>query len=104
MSQASRFQDKSSQDQDEPDLFHLNSDMHESTDFSPAEIGGDVFVYAKHGKSKLLALWSLDQLIRSNQNLREMDPVRARDIEQYVVPPGGVQKGLFNKSVLVNVL
>ena len=63
----------------------------------------DVFVYGKHGKSRHLALWSLDDLVKSNGNLYELDPERAKDIEHYMIPDEGVEGGLRGWLVLVDV-
>ncbi|KAF1394097.1 hypothetical protein PFLUV_G00022960 [Perca fluviatilis] len=62
----------------------------------------EVYILAKQGKSLHYQLWSLDSVAQSNQQLRKMDPHRANDGTQYVVPQGGVEAGLAGKAVLLH--
>ncbi|XP_056296291.1 actin maturation protease [Pseudoliparis swirei] len=62
----------------------------------------EVFVLAKQGKSLRYQLWSLDSIARSNEQLRTMDPQRASDGTQYVVPQGGVEAGLAGRAVMLH--
>ncbi|CAJ1065376.1 UPF0692 protein C19orf54 homolog [Xyrichtys novacula] len=62
----------------------------------------EVHVLAKQGKSLRYQLWSLDTVAQSNEQLRTMDPLRANDGTQYVVPAGGVEAGLAGKAVLLH--
>ncbi|XP_041668788.1 UPF0692 protein C19orf54 homolog [Cheilinus undulatus] len=71
---------------------------------SPCPFGAvvkEVYILAKQGKSLRYQLWSLDSVAQSNKQLRTMDPQRANDGTQYVVPPGGVEAGLAGKAVLL---
>ncbi|XP_078480458.1 actin maturation protease [Lampetra planeri] len=62
----------------------------------------EVYVLAKQGKSLRYQLWSLDSVAQSNGQLKTMDPQRARDGTQYVVPVGGVEVGLAGQAVLLH--
>ncbi|XP_029301584.1 actin maturation protease [Cottoperca gobio] len=62
----------------------------------------EVYVLAKQGKSLRYQLWNLDSVAQSNEQLRTMDPQRAKDGTQYVVPQGGVQAGLAGQAVLLH--
>ncbi|XP_069004276.1 actin maturation protease [Embiotoca jacksoni] len=62
----------------------------------------EVYILAKQGKSLRYQLWSLDSVAQSNEQLRMMDPQRANDGTQYVVPQGGVEAGLAGQAVLVH--
>ncbi|KAM8902829.1 actin maturation protease isoform 2-T2 [Spinachia spinachia] len=62
----------------------------------------EVYVLAKQGKSLRYQLWSLDSIAKSNEQLRTMDPKRASDGTQYVVPLGGVEAGLAGRVVLLH--
>ncbi len=62
----------------------------------------EVYVLAKQGKSLRYQLWSLDSVAQSNGQLRTMDPQRANDGTQYVVPHGGVEAGLAGQAVLLH--
>lgn len=62
----------------------------------------EVYVLAKQGKSLRYQLWSLDSIAESNEQLRTMDPKRANDGTQYVVPLGGVEAGLAGRVVMLH--
>ncbi|XP_038162258.1 UPF0692 protein C19orf54 homolog [Cyprinodon tularosa] len=62
----------------------------------------EVHILAKQGKSLRYQLWSLDSVAQSNRQLREIDPLRAKDGKQYVVPEGGVEAGLAGQAVLLH--
>lgn len=81
--------------------------LHLATDSSsPCPVGSttvkEVHILAKQGKSLRYQLWSLDSVAQSNQQLRTMDPQRANDGTQYVVPRGGVEAGLAGQAVLLH--
>ncbi len=61
-----------------------------------------VYVYGHQGKSKHTGIWPLDDLLASNANLREMDPERAKEGHDYVVPSGGIRSGLCGRIVHVS--
>ncbi|XP_068440368.1 actin maturation protease isoform X2 [Clinocottus analis] len=62
----------------------------------------EVYVLAKQGKSLRYQLWSLDSVAQSNGQLRTMDPQRAGDGTQYVVPQGGLESGLAGRAVMLH--
>jgi len=57
------------------------------------------FLYGKQGKSMHLKLWDFEAVCRSNENLVEMDS--KRDQSQFVLPEGGVERGLCNQTVFI---
>ncbi|XP_067102264.1 actin maturation protease [Osmerus mordax] len=61
----------------------------------------EAYILAKQGKSLRYQLWSLDSLAQSNDQLREMAPLRAGDGTPYVVPQEGVEAGLSGQVVLL---
>ncbi|XP_029964404.1 actin maturation protease isoform X2 [Salarias fasciatus] len=62
----------------------------------------EVHVLAKQGKSLRYQLWSLDSVAQSNEQLKAMDPQRASDGTQYMVPQGGLEAGLAGQAVLLH--
>lgn len=65
---------------------------------------GNLFVYARQGKSKRIQIWNYDQLCKSNRNLCKVsgkilsDPERA----QMVYPDNGLlDKSLANQFVMI---
>ncbi|XP_053613718.1 actin maturation protease [Plodia interpunctella] len=50
----------------------------------------NVYVLCKHGKSRYLAVWKLDDLDKSNKNLIEFSPKRGGEEWIYILPEGGV--------------
>ncbi|XP_057693975.1 actin maturation protease isoform X2 [Corythoichthys intestinalis] len=63
----------------------------------------EVYILAKQGKSLRYQLWNLDDVIRSNEQLRALDPQRCGDGTMYVLPQGGVEAGLAGQAVLLHV-
>jgi hypothetical protein len=61
----------------------------------------NVYVFAKQGKSKYTGLWSLEDLLKSNDNLVEMDPKVPIEIDNPIVPAGGIRAGLKNKLLFL---
>lgn len=59
-----------------------------------------IYVFARHGKTSHLGLWSLKDLLHSNGNLVEVDPRRSDPLE-HVIPRGGLEEGLRNKVVFI---
>uniref|UniRef100_UPI0037E8DF0A actin maturation protease n=1 Tax=Semicossyphus pulcher TaxID=241346 RepID=UPI0037E8DF0A len=80
---------------------HLASDTSSPCPVSSAA-AKEVYILAKQGKSLRYQLWSLDSVAQSNEQLKTIDPQRANDGTQYVVPPGGVEAGLAGKAVLLH--
>lgn len=67
------------------------------------DTGDQVFVLASHGKSQNVAIWPLETLAQSNQQLLEFSPSRQLEPIDYKLPEGGIQGcyGLNNRCVLV---
>ncbi|KAI5707288.1 hypothetical protein M8J75_016406 [Diaphorina citri] len=59
----------------------------------------EVYLLARQGKSNHIGVWRYSDLSASNANLREIDP--KRNIEDYLLPPGGIQEGLCNQYLLL---
>lgn len=64
----------------------------------------NVYVLCRHGKSRYLATWTLEDLAKSNRNLWEFSPKKQEDGLLYVLPEGGVGgvNGLRNQFLLFN--
>lgn len=65
-----------------------------------------MYVLCKHGKSRYLAAWKLEDLDRSNKNLVEFyAPKRAEELT-YILPAGGIggENGLKDQFVVVDGL
>jgi len=58
-------------------------------------------VFARHGKTSHLGVWSLRDLVESNGNLVEVDPQRSDPLD-YVIPEGGLEEGLRNRVIVVS--
>jgi len=58
-------------------------------------------VLALQGKSRHLSAWLLQDLVDSNENLRQLDPEREASELEYIVPEGGLGKGLCGKAILL---
>lgn len=69
---------------------------------SSEQLNDNVYVLAKHGKSLHLAMWKLNELEKSNQNLFEFSPKRETDEMSYVLPDDGIDgaNGLRNQFIL----
>lgn len=80
---------------------HLPADTDAPCPFGATAVR-EAYILAKQGKSLRYQLWSLDCVARSNEQLRTMDPQRAKDGGQYVVPRGGVEAGLAGQAVLLH--
>lgn len=63
-----------------------------------------IYLLARQGKSRHLALWSYEDLRISNENLVELDPSRAIDGRSYILPIGGVAAGLKGRALLLHGL
>ncbi|XP_045502774.1 UPF0692 protein CG33108 [Colias croceus] len=62
----------------------------------------NTFILARHGKSKFLAAWPLEQLDRSNKNLQEFSPKKQDDGLLYILPEGGMggERGLRDQFLM----
>lgn len=63
----------------------------------------DYYVFARHGKTKNLALWSLRDLAHSNANLVEFCQPIGHPDEVFILPEGGIGgcNGLRCKFIMV---
>ncbi|KAL9952406.1 hypothetical protein ACROYT_G039656 [Oculina patagonica] len=88
------------QDMDVPMLFHASP----SPSFMLPHNCKPQHIYfcAKHGKSNHTAVWSLDSLKSSNENLFELDPSKEKQVESYIVPEEGLRVGLCGKIVVIS--
>ncbi|XP_034833815.1 actin maturation protease [Maniola hyperantus] len=66
----------------------------------------NVYVLCRHGKSRFLAAWTLDELDKSNKNLWEFSPKKQEDGLLYVLPDGGLggENGLRGQFLIFNGL
>ncbi|XP_034663795.1 UPF0692 protein CG33108 [Drosophila subobscura] len=64
------------------------------------------YVLARHGKTRNLAVWSLDDLSESNANLREFAQPKGYPDLEFLQPPGGLggALGLKKRAILINGL
>lgn len=60
---------------------------------------GSVHLIARQSKSRVLGIWEPGDLVRSNNNLLEVD--LKRDQLEYVIPEGGIEAGLCGRMVLL---
>ncbi|XP_074661064.1 actin maturation protease-like [Tubulanus polymorphus] len=93
------------QDEMLPNVFHaeISKDMnYDEKRFALMDYKrSDIYVYAKHGKSKYLDLWNYEQLAASNNNLVEVSGEILQDRDNFVIPIDGVISGLMGRSVLI---
>ncbi|XP_050100475.1 UPF0692 protein CG33108 [Anopheles aquasalis] len=63
----------------------------------------DFYVFARHGKTKNLALWSLPELAKSNGNLVEFCQPAGHPNETFILPEGGMGgcNGLRCKFIMI---
>ena len=91
-------------DSEESYLLHANT-QHEAPSselYQLAKVAGSAYVFAKQGKSVHTHLWSLQQLLESNSNLRELDPQIAAHVQQYKASVASVEQGLCNQLVILH--
>ncbi len=62
----------------------------------------ELHIFARHGKSRYMGLWSWTELKRSNENLLEIDPQRTQPGEYVFPTSGGINEGLCNQIVIVS--
>jgi len=70
-----------------------------------------VFVAARHGKSRRIAMWDWSDLLKSNEQLEEYDLDKLRrdndctsaenDFVEPVIPDGGLSEGLKGKMIFI---
>ncbi|EDV42405.2 uncharacterized protein Dana_GF17032 [Drosophila ananassae] len=70
------------------------------------DIQDKYYVLARHGKTRNLAVWSLETLSQSNANLLEFAQPKGYPENEFLLPPGGIAGplGLNERSILVNGL
>ena len=61
----------------------------------------ELYVFARHGKSRHIGLWSYRDLQQSNGNLMEVGP-RISYPGEYIVPHGGINEGLCSKVLILS--
>ena len=61
----------------------------------------ELYVFARHGKSRHIGLWSYRELNQSNGNLVEVGPQISYPGE-YIVPHGGINEGLCSKVLVLS--
>lgn len=88
-------------DSNVPRLFHAEVDGPVDGVLSKKLLGymENAFVYTMQGKSRRPGVWSLKDLIASNQNLFKVSP--GRNNETYVIPPNGIENELCGKIVIL---
>ena len=59
----------------------------------------DIYLFARHGKSRHLGLWSYSSLVESNANLKEVDP--QRDSGNHVIPTDGISSTLCSLLIIL---
>nr|XP_006815505.1 PREDICTED: UPF0692 protein C19orf54 homolog [Saccoglossus kowalevskii] len=59
------------------------------------------YLFAKHGKSTHLQTWRYDAMENSNKQLTSLDPKIAKEIDNYLIPEGGIKAGLCNQIILL---
>ncbi len=62
----------------------------------------ELYIFARHGKSRYGGLWSWTELKRSNENLLEIDPRRTQPGEYVFPTSGSIIEGLCNQIVIVS--
>lgn len=62
------------------------------------------FLFARHGKTKNLALWPMDILSASNSNLNEYTAPHRYDEYSFQMPVDGIagENGLKNQCIVIN--
>ena len=66
-----------------------------------AEPCGELYLFARQGKSKHIGLWSYKELLQSNRNLVEVGPWMTCS-KDYVIPDGGINKGLCSNVLVLS--
>lgn len=84
-----------------PPLFHAEIESSVDTVLCNKLLSNveNAFVYTMQGKSRRPGVWSLKDLLASNQNLFKVSPVRNN--ETYVIPPNGIENELCGKIVIL---
>lgn len=84
-------------------LLDLDSVIHLTVVYSKCEISFQFYVFARHGKTKNLAIWSIRNLARSNANLEEFCQPVGHPNETFILPEGGIGgcNGLRCKFIMI---
>ena len=107
---AASIRDKGLRDEDLDWLYHIPpsrvsrddvANIYASTSSANHPPTLAIYVYAKQGKSRHTALWSLDSLLSSNANLKEPDPKIAGDPDNWILPSAGITAGLCNQMIFI---
>lgn len=71
--------------------------------FKSSFIFPQFFVFARHGKTKNVAVWSLKELAQSNANLIEFEQPKGHPDAEFQLPIGGVggSLGLKDKCIII---
>ena len=70
-------------------------------------VGQPTYVFVVHGRTTRVSLWSLHELLESNDQLINMDPKKQSVLSdgdvnsEFILPDGGVRAGLCGKIVLL---
>ncbi|GBP68231.1 UPF0692 protein CG33108 [Eumeta japonica] len=66
----------------------------------------NVYILCKHGKSRHLSVWRIDELAMSNENLWEFSPNREEDNVTYILPECGIggENGLRSQFIVIEGL
>ena len=80
-------------------LFHCECPQTDS-EFTPPSSASQLYVYGVQGKSKYTGVWTLESLLSSNANLKEVDPDRMAEKDNYILPDS-LEEGLCNQLVFL---
>ncbi|KAF7286312.1 actin maturation protease [Rhynchophorus ferrugineus] len=83
--------------------FHNGHKAHWCVISGAIETDDNFFVIARHGKARNLAIWNINDLADSNQQLFDFSPDRKLQDLEYRLPEGGIAGplGLNNKCILI---
>jgi len=58
-----------------------------------------IFLIGRQSKSVVLGIWNVQEMVDSNENLKNIDSNREED---FVIPEGGVEAGLLGRMVVLH--